>query len=154
MARILIGNIKGPKGDQGIQGPQGKQGIQGPQGPLPPLVNNALSTESGVAALDSAMGKTLKDLIDNTNSDFTAALAGKADSSELTAITSKILDNGFEATYGNKILRMQISKDSDVVCIDNIYKPTGVTARLQWDTTGVLQMTVYDGAAWKLVKTF
>lgn len=72
MARILIGNIKGPKGDQGIQGPQGKQGIQGPQGPLPPLVNNALSTESGVAALDSAMGKTLKDLIDNVNSDLAA----------------------------------------------------------------------------------
>lgn len=76
MARILIGNIKGPKGDQGIQGPQGKQGIQGPQGPLPPLVNNALATESGVAALDSAMGKTLKDLIDNTNSDLAYETVG------------------------------------------------------------------------------
>lgn len=38
MARILIGNIKGPKGDkgerglQGTQGPQGLQGIEGPQG--------------------------------------------------------------------------------------------------------------------------
>ena len=32
MAKTLIGNIKGPKGDQGIQGPQGIQGIQGPKG--------------------------------------------------------------------------------------------------------------------------
>lgn len=42
MARTLIGNIRGPKGEQGIQGPQGEQGpigltgsqgIQGEQGP-------------------------------------------------------------------------------------------------------------------------
>ena len=63
MARILIGNIKGPKGDTGPQGPQGATGPQGPQGPLPPLVNNALATEAGVSALDAAMGKTLQDQI-------------------------------------------------------------------------------------------
>ena len=36
MARILIGNVKGPKGDTGARGPQGiqgPQGVQGPQGP-------------------------------------------------------------------------------------------------------------------------
>lgn len=39
MAKVLIGNIKGPKGDtgdtgpQGIQGPQGATGATGPQGP-------------------------------------------------------------------------------------------------------------------------
>lgn len=36
MARILIGNVKGPKGDAGARGPQGiqgPQGLQGPQGP-------------------------------------------------------------------------------------------------------------------------
>ena len=32
MARVLIGSIKGPKGDQGIQGIQGPQGETGPQG--------------------------------------------------------------------------------------------------------------------------
>lgn len=30
MTKILLGNVKGPKGDTG---PQGKQGVQGPQGP-------------------------------------------------------------------------------------------------------------------------
>ena len=86
MARILIGNIKGPQGPQGIQGetgpqglqgiqgetgPQGTQGIQGekgdtgPQGPqgiqgsLPPLIANYLATESGKAALDAIVGKLL-----------------------------------------------------------------------------------------------
>ena len=71
MARILIGNIKGPKGDTGSQGPQGATGPQGPQGPLPPLVNNALATEAGVAALDAAMGKTLQDQITNNKNDIT-----------------------------------------------------------------------------------
>ena len=86
MARILIGNIKGPQGPQGIQGetgpqglqgiqgetgPQGPQGIQGEkgdtgpqglqgiQGPLPPLIANYLATESGKAALDAIVGKLL-----------------------------------------------------------------------------------------------
>lgn len=42
MAKTLIGNIKGPKGDageqgpQGIQGPQGERGIQGETGPQGP----------------------------------------------------------------------------------------------------------------------
>lgn len=86
MARILIGNIKGPqgvqgpqgpkgdtgaKGEQGIQGPTGPQGQkgdtgpqgpigpQGPQGPLPPLVANYLTTTTGTAALDAYMGKLI-----------------------------------------------------------------------------------------------
>ena len=86
MARILIGNIKGPQGPQGIQGetgpqglqgiqgetgPQGPQGIQGEkgdtgpqgpqgiQGPLPPLIANYLATESGKEALDAIVGKLL-----------------------------------------------------------------------------------------------
>lgn len=32
MARIRLGNLKGPKGDRGEAGPQGPQGIQGPPG--------------------------------------------------------------------------------------------------------------------------
>lgn len=32
MAKILIGNIKGPKGDKGDKGEQGVQGVQGEQG--------------------------------------------------------------------------------------------------------------------------
>lgn len=71
MARILIGNIKGPKGDTGAQGPQGATGPQGPQGPLPPLVNNALATEAGVSALDAAMGKTLQEQITDNKDDIT-----------------------------------------------------------------------------------
>lgn len=33
MAKILIGNFKGPKGDTGDEGPEGVQGVQGPPGP-------------------------------------------------------------------------------------------------------------------------
>lgn len=72
MARILIGNIKGPKGDTGPQGKQGPTGPQGPKGdtgPMPALINNAATTSAGVGALDAAMGKTLGDQIAVLNSD-------------------------------------------------------------------------------------
>ena len=82
MARLLIGNIKGPQGAQGIQGPQGPVGATGPQGPMPDLVNNALATEAGVAALDAAMGKTLQDQIAQQNSN-------------LTSIDSRFMSYGF-----------------------------------------------------------
>lgn len=62
MARILIGNIKGPigpQGEKGIQGIQGPIGPTGPQGPLPPLVANYLATAAGTGALDAYMGKLI-----------------------------------------------------------------------------------------------
>lgn len=91
MARILIGNIKGPqgiqgprgetgpqgiqglrgetgptgpKGDTGPVGPQGPQGPQGIQGPLPPMVANYLMQEQGKAALDAYMGYLIKQELD------------------------------------------------------------------------------------------
>ena len=64
MARILIGNIKGPQGEQGpqgIQGPVGPQGPKGDTGPMPTLINNGTTTQASVGALDAAYGKTLTD---------------------------------------------------------------------------------------------
>lgn len=88
MARILIGNIKGPQGEQGPQGVQGPVGPQGPQGPLPPLVNNALATEAGVSALDAAMGKTLQDQITQNTQGITQL------NSKLAAGTATCDSNG------------------------------------------------------------
>lgn len=114
MARILIGNIKGPKGDTGPQGIQGEIGPQGPQGPLPPLVNNALTTTAGVAALDAAMGKTLQDQVTTTNSNLNALsnnLGGKKTISAATEVTFDTNGYGlvnfgytFANTYTNVIL--------------------------------------------------
>ena len=76
MAEILIGNIKGPqgakgdKGDKGDTGPQGPAGPQGATGPMPALVNGFTTTEAGIAALDAAAGKTLKDEVTQLNSDM------------------------------------------------------------------------------------
>lgn len=44
MAKVLIGNFKGPKGDTGDEGPEGVQGIQGPPGPAG---ENGASYEAG-----------------------------------------------------------------------------------------------------------
>lgn len=70
MARILIGNIKGPQGPKGEQGIQGPTGPVGPQGPLPPLANNGTTEEVGKAALDAAYGKVLRDDVDQLNRDI------------------------------------------------------------------------------------
>lgn len=89
MARILIGNIKGPKGDTGLQGIQGEIGPVGPQGPLPTLVNNALATTPGVAALDAAMGKTLQDQLNTTNSNLAKLVfSGQANSVDFSVGTT------------------------------------------------------------------
>ena len=96
MARILIGNIKGPKGDTGARGATGPQGPAGPQGPLPPLTNNALATTPGVSALDAVMGKTLQDQITKQNSD----LGLQYD----TVIATKDVSNNTVTTVCNKWL--------------------------------------------------
>ena len=70
MARIFIGNIKGPKGDTGARGATGPQGATGATGPMPPLTNNALATTPGVSALDAVMGKTLDEKIGGVISDL------------------------------------------------------------------------------------
>ena len=110
MARIFIGNIKGPQGERGPQGEQGPVGPQGPQGPLPPLVNNALATEAGVSALDAAMGKTLQDQITDNKDDITelnSKLEGKiicgtitcSYSSRYDLIGTKSCDAGYKAIF-------------------------------------------------------
>ena len=118
MARILIGNIKGPqgiqgeKGDKGDTGPQGIQGIQGPQGdegpqgpqgetgpqgaqgiqgPLPPLIDNYLATESGKAALDAIVGKLLDERLkaaENAVTKLNSELSEKAKITNISSLSS------------------------------------------------------------------
>ena len=67
MARLLIGNIKGPKGDkgdtgatgpQGKQGAQGVQGMQGPQGPSGPQGVQGMQGPQGPSGPQGASGVT------------------------------------------------------------------------------------------------
>lgn len=118
MARIPIGNIKGPqgiqgekgdKGDigpqgiQGIQGPQGDEGPQGPQGetgpqgpqgiqgPLPPLIDNYLATESGKAALDAIVGKLLDERLktaETSIAQLNSDLPGRAKIANISSLAS------------------------------------------------------------------
>jgi len=88
MGRILIGNIKGPQGEQGEQGIQGPVGPQGPQGPLPPLINNALATVAGVAALDAVMGGNLQSQITSLNRDLVNVIGINPKISDLVAWAS------------------------------------------------------------------
>ena len=145
MARILIGNIKGPQGPQGIQGetgpqglqgiqgetgPQGTQGIQGEkgdtgpqgpqgiQGPLPPLIANYLATESGKAALDAIVGKLMDERLTAAEKSLTQ-LNSEA-SSHLIASGS---ENSFCAAFQS---RYQYHANVNYMLASGIYK-TGKT---------------------------
>lgn len=60
MARILIGNIKGPKGATGAQGPKGATGPQGPAGPTGVVdTNTPVTFTEATADTDITSGDTL-----------------------------------------------------------------------------------------------
>ncbi|MCI8420446.1 MAG: collagen-like protein, partial [Oscillospiraceae bacterium] len=82
MAKVLIGNFKGPKGDKGDKGDRGPQGPKGEQGPVG-LVNADAAIEfedyttEGVevptpeaAMAEIVSGKSLKGIISNIKAFF------------------------------------------------------------------------------------
>ena len=99
MARILIGNIKGPqgakgdKGDKGDTGPQGPAGPQGATGPMPALVNGFTTTEAGIATLDAAAGKTLKDEVTQLNSDIQERVVFRQNNKDINVSVNANNDN-------------------------------------------------------------
>lgn len=145
MARILIGNIKGPQGPQGIQGetgpqglqgiqgetgPQGPQGIQGEkgdtgpqgpqgiQGPLPPLIANYLATESGKAALDAIVGKLLDERLTAAEKSLT-----QLNSEASTHLKESGSENDFCVAFQS---RYQYHTNANYMLANGIYK-TGKT---------------------------
>lgn len=67
MAKVLLGNIKGPqgpqgetgpRGPQGIQGIQGKQGVQGATGPQGPKGDKGDRGERGIQGIQGPQGET------------------------------------------------------------------------------------------------
>ena len=106
MARIFIGNIKGPKGDTGARGATGPQGATGATGPMPPLTNNALATTPGVSALDAVMGKTLDEKIGGVISDLAASSVKCVDGAGMAG----------SALYADKF--------GKIICIRGYVKPT------------------------------
>ena len=148
--RILIGNIKGPqglqgpqgerglqgpvgpvgpqgeKGDTGAQGPKGDRGTTGPQGPagpMPPLVNNFLTTESGLGAADA---KTVADLY-SQNLSFAKSI------SEIgTIVTGTKLNAGVSVAVNVQIELAKITLQAGtwlVIC--DGWNPIGASAILE-----------------------
>ena len=145
MARILIGNIKGPQGPQGIQGetgPQGSQGIQGEtgpqgpqgiqgekgdtgpqgpqgiQGPLPPLIANYLATESGKAALDAIVGKLLDERLTAAEKSLTQLNSDKVSQNDLNNRVSSILTLYWSNDPVGLVIRVDSYKK--LISVDNM----------------------------------
>ncbi len=141
MARILIGNIKGPQGEQGPQGVQGPVGPQGPQGPLPPLVNNALATEAGVSALDAVMGKTLQEQITNNKNDITEL------NSEMITITTKdyevTLTSSGRSSWGYSY-GFSLVENGDLPTRTQLVIPIACGLKANWNTTGMVSVHQND----------
>lgn len=160
---VIIGYAKGAQGDVGPQGPQGEIGPAGPQGSLPPLVNNALATEAGVAALDAAMGKTLQDEITQTNSnltdlaavspDFTKTVYGSVNSNTVgwvdktvdltncSVIMLVIKNSGGTAIFGSTFIPTYLFKVHDTIqCRVSINSTTFVECDAKYISNTQIQL--------------
>lgn len=87
MARILIGNIK------------------------PTLVNNALTTQAGLYALDAAMGYTLDDKIGKVSSD----LANKLDSNAIVTQYNKLQVGNVKIQFGKMESMVNFNGQASIV---------------------------------------
>lgn len=131
MAKILIGNIKGPQGEQGpqgVQGPVGPQGPKGDTGPMPTLINNGTTTQAGVGALDAAYGKTLADKDTDLQNQLNT-LNGKTDEIEedIAAIEEE-LSKIPETQVVSQQVNLDNIRKNGIYYFNNTYVPTGIPA--------------------------
>ncbi len=172
MARILIGNIKGPQGIQGPKGDTGPQGIQGPkgdtgpagpkgatgatgpqgpqgpqgiQGPLPPMVANYLMQEQGKAALDAYMGYLIKQKLDELVSKDAELLEKFTQlNSEIFAPASGDIKLGMNGLYTGFFNNGPIDKNGDRWrCIFLIGSSSGYTVVYAFTITSYLDGHLY-----------
>lgn len=160
MARILIGNIKGPQGPQGEQGIQGPVGPVGPQGPLPPLANNGTTEEVGKAALDAAYGKVLRDDVDRLNRDIGSGYF------KIHIKTTTIVLMVRECNFSNgkcsvpaEELFGYIPKWGSAVCQSLLLNESVVVPSMYYDNSNAYTITLqnrldYTGIAWITAAVF
>ena len=125
MARILLGNIRGPQGPKGDTGPQGPQGPKGATGPMPTLINNLTTNQAGQGALDAAQGKALADDIGELNASLLDRLPRYRVDGCNTFMQEGIFKTILEASYNGK--RFQL-----IFCFEE----------------KELQASYYDGSLW------
>lgn len=145
MARILIGNIKGP---------------QGPQGPLPPLANNGTTEEVGKAALDAAYGKVLRDDVDQLNRDIGSGYF------KIHIKTTTIVLMVRECNFSNgkcsvpaEELFGYIPKWGSAVCQSLLLNESVVVPSMYYDNSNAYTITLqnrldYTGIAWITAAVF
>ena len=169
MGKVLIGNIKGPqgiqgpkgerglqgpvgpvgpqgeKGDTGAQGPKGDRGATGPQGPagpMPPLVNNFLTTESGLGAADA---KTVADLY-SQNLSFAKSIDDL--STSLSNINNKFLLKNIaiqvSSIYSNEYIDLEFIQTSTQKYLFRIYIHTCRLSMYESKDNGKSYTTLWD----------
>ena len=74
MARILIGNIRGPQGPSGPAGAIGPKGDKGDPGQGATLINSLVQATAGAGALDAYQGKVISDRINGLTSSYVKAV--------------------------------------------------------------------------------
>ena len=116
MAKILIGNIKGPKGPQGIQGIQGEQGPAGATGATGPQGENGasayeLAVENGFEGTEEEWLASLE--VGNFTSTVTGEIATATDSTDAPIIYLK--ENGYTeqfTTTGKNLLNPALQSNT------------------------------------------
>lgn len=102
MAKVFIGNIKGPQGEQGPKGEQGVQGIQGPQGERGPAGMGIPGSAGQVIGFNEAGEPIAQDMpeelgyLDGVTSNIQEQLDGKQ--ATITGGVSNVVTTNFSAS--------------------------------------------------------
>lgn len=134
MARILIGNIRGPQGPSGPAGAIGPKGDKGDPGQGATLINSLVAATAGMGALDAYQGKVL-------DSKFASTVSfkniGNVNSSSPAAFKTSGSFRGLVLGVGSLtgICYLGIAYGTDTsIRITDVYKGTNITVSVNGST--------------------
>lgn len=140
MAKVLIGNVKGPQGERGVEGPQGPQGIQGPEGPQGPQ-----GESGGVTQVNGKTGDVYLYAEDVPYDPSASGLAAKTVQSAVDELAEEKVD--VSTGFGEDL---QHHASNDVNSISGTvtrYSPSSATGKPAGTDHALLQMAYSN--AWK-----
>lgn len=125
MARRLIGNIKGPKGDPGVQGPTGPKGATGAQGPTGAVdASTAITFTEASADTDINSGDALNTMFGKLRKNIKTLRSGLG---TLSALKTTVKTNAVAAINELKDLITSLTTDVSTLNSKTIGTDTAAT---------------------------
>lgn len=122
MAKILLGNVRGPKGDQGATGPQGPQGKTGEVGK--DGVGIPIGGAKGQYIQFDGTNAQWVNLLDDENLKETFTLLNTSVTTNTTNITKEIAERKASVVWVENVIVTSTDFEEDMLYSDYPYKAT------------------------------